>query len=177
MKLVRIAIPAALALVAWTPSSAALQKGEKELTGTVSYDSLDFDDDSKLTTTTLNVDFGYLLTARHEIGGRLFYSKVDTEIPPFVDESFDSTELGVFYHFNFGMEGATTPFLGAFYNTISGDLGDELDSRLGIEGGVKIYPWENGGFIIKGVWSQLTGANDGPDADGLGLFAGIGLRW
>jgi hypothetical protein len=37
--------------------------------------------------------------------------------------------------------------------------------------------WENGGFIIKGVWSQLSGADDNPDADGLGVFAGVGLKW
>ena len=177
MKLVRIAIPVALALIAWMPSSAALQKGNKELNATFSYDNIKDDEDNELTTTILDVDFGYLLTARHEIGGRLSYSKVETKVPPFVDDSTDSTEVGVFYHFNFGMEGMTTPFVGAFYTTISGDLGDQLDSRMGLEGGVKIYPWENGGFILKAVWSQLSGADNNPDADGLGVFAGVGLKW
>jgi len=177
MKLVRIAIPAALALIAWMPSSAALQKGNKELNATFSYDNIKDDDDNELTTTILSVDFGYLLTARHEIGGRLSYNKVETKVPGLFDDSTDSTELGAFYHFNFGMAGITTPFVGAFYTTISGDLGDQLDSRMGLEGGVKIYPWENGGFILKAVWSQLSGADDHPDADGLGVFAGVGLKW
>jgi hypothetical protein len=42
---------------------------------------------------------------------------------------------------------------------------------------VKIYPWANGGFILKAVWNQFTGADDNPDGDGLGLFGGIGLKW
>ena len=177
MKLSRIVIPAALALIAWMPSSAALEKGEKELNATFSYDNLDADDDTELTTTTVIVDFGYLLTSMHEIGGRFSYFKQELKDPFFGEDSSDSTEIGAFYHLNFGMEGMTTPFVGAFYTAISGDLGDVLDSRLGLEGGVKVYPWENGGFILKGVWSQLSGADDNPDADGLGLFAGVGLKW
>ena len=58
------------------------------------------------------------------------------------------TTLGVFYHFNFNLGGATTPFPGAFYSTIGGDEGDIVDSSYGIEGGVKIHPWENGGFLV-----------------------------
>ena len=175
MKLVRIAIPAALALVAWMPSSAALQKGEKELTASFSYNTVEFDNsDVETTDTTLDVDFGYLLTDRHEVGGRLQWFK--TEVDPDILDA-DGTTLGVFYHFNFGMEGICTPFVGAFYATIGGDQGDLVDSSYGIEGGVKIYPWENGGFVLKAVWSQMTGADDNPDADGLGLFAGVGLKW
>jgi hypothetical protein len=177
MKLVRIAIPAALALVAWMPSSAALQKGNKELTGSFSYQSRDFDDTSVETTDIdLVVDLGYLLTDRHEVGGRVtwFKTEVDTD---FGDEDFDGNSIGAFYHFNFGMEGSMTPFVGAFYTIVGGDLGDTIDSDYGIEGGVKIYPWENGGFILKAAWDQMTGADDNPDADGLGLFAGVGLKW
>ena len=175
MKRSRIVVLFALALLVALPASADLTKGEKEVTASFSYSTQDFDDsDVELTDMDLDVDFGYLLTERHEIGGRLAWSKTEVE-PGGLD--FDSTAFGVFYHFNFNLGGATTPFVGAFWTTIGGDEGDIVDSDYGIEGGVKIYPWENGGFIVKAVWDQFTGANDNPDGDGLGLFAGIGLRW
>ena len=55
MKLSRIAIPAALALIAWMPSSAALEKGNKELNATFSYDNIEDDDNNELTTTIIRM--------------------------------------------------------------------------------------------------------------------------
>jgi hypothetical protein len=177
MKLSRTVVLLALALVIAMPASAALKKGEKELTGSFSYSTQDFDDsDVETTDARLDIDLGYLLTDNHEIGGRLSWFKTEID-SSFIDEDLDGTALGVFYHFNFGMEGATTPFVGAFYTTVGGDEGDLIDSEYGIEGGAKFYPWENGGFILKAVWAQTTGADDFPDGDGLGLFAGVGIRW
>lgn len=176
MKSSRFVILAALVLVASMPAMAALKQGEKEVTGSFSYQTQNFDSpsDVEIKDTQLDVDFGYLLTDQHEIGGRLQWFK--TEVDPGGFDS-DGTAFGVFYHFNFGMEGSMTPFIGAFYTTIGGDQGDFVDSDMGIEGGVKVYPWENGGFIFKAVWDQFTGADDNPDGDGLGLFGGVGIKW
>ena len=175
MRLSRIVVLMALALVVTMPAMADLKKGDKELTASFSYSTQDFDDsDVELTDIDLNVDFGYLLTDRHEVGGRLNWFKTEVE-PGGLD--FDGNSFGAFYHFNFNLGGAMTPFVGAFYTVVGGDEGDIVDSDYGIEGGLKIYPWENGGFIVKAVWDQFTGANDNPDGDGLGLFAGVGLKW
>ena len=177
MKSSRNVILAALVLVAAMPVSAALKDGEKELTGSFSYRTRDFDDsDFETTDAQLNVDLGFLLTDNHEVGGRISWFKSEVESG---GESLDAdgNAIGAFYHFNFGMEGSMTPFVGAFYTIVGGDLGDTLDSDYGIEGGLKIYPWDNGGFIVKAVWDQFTGADDFPDGDGLGLFAGVGLKW
>lgn len=175
MKVSRIVVLIAMALLVSMPAMADLKKGDKEVTASFSYSTQDFDDSElELTDTQLDVDFGYLLTDRHEIGGRLQWFK--TEVEPFGFDA-DGTTLGVFYHFNFNLGGAPTPFAGAFYSTIGGDEGDIVDSSYGIEGGVKIYPWENGGFILKAVWNQFTGADGNSDGDGLGFFGGVGLKW
>jgi len=119
---------------------------------------------------------GFMLTDQHEVGGRLSWFKSEFDSST-VNSDVDGNAIGAFYHFNFGMEGSMTPFVGAFYTIVGGDLGDIIDSDYGIEGGVKVYPWENGGFVFKAVWDQFTGSDNNPDGDGLGLFAGVGLKW
>jgi hypothetical protein len=176
MKTSRIAIAiVALAFVASVPAMAALEAGQKELTASFGYSKQEFDDsDVEVTDSNLDVDFGYLLTDNHEVGARLSWFKAETDPGGF---DIDGTAIGAFYHFNFGTEGSMTPFVGPFYTFVGGDAGDTVDSAYGAEGGLKIYPWENGGFIVKLVWSQFTGADSFPDGDGIDINAGISLRW
>ena len=103
MKSSRIVILAALALIVAMPAVAGLKDGEKELTGSFSYQTRDFDDSSVETTDIqLNVDLGFMLTDNHEVGGRVswFKNEIDTD---FGDEDTDGNAIGAFYHFNFGM--------------------------------------------------------------------------
>jgi opacity protein-like surface antigen len=178
----KIAIAALVLVLAAAPALAAeTAQGDQELAFTFSYSDTDFGDVDgidlgELKTTVLEGRWGYYLTGMHELGLDVSYAKTELE-----DLDTDSTTLGIFYNLNFQTAGSAIPYIGAFVDTLSGDLGDSYSLAYGLEGGVKIYPWEHAGFNLRASWTQLTGDdNDGfeiPDADAIGLGAGLLVKW
>lgn len=148
-----------------------LKKSDKELGFTFSYSDISPDQGDDLSTTVLDGFFGWLLTDHHEVGGLLTYT--ETEVG---NASTDSSAFGVFYDYNFQAGTNLNPYVGGHYQTIGGDQGDFLDSRYGLRGGIKIYPWSNGGFNFGLSWDQFTGADNFGDADGTTLFGGVLIK-
>lgn len=175
MKKLLVSIGIVMLLVGTTSVAMAdqLKKGDKEMLFSFSYEDLSFDGGGDLKTTDLSGAFGYLLTDANELGGTLLYSKVDAGS----GGSVDSTLLGIFYHYNFKAGTNLNPYIGGFYNFVSGDTGDVFDNVYGLELGIKVYPWSNGGFNFGVNYSQWTGADTNPDADGLRAFAGVLLKF
>lgn len=165
----------ALTLLVASPALAdSLRKGQKEINFDFSYSKLEGDDSNQsLKTTLLTGMFGYMLTDGHEVGGILQYSK--SEISG--SASSDSTLFGAFYHYNFQAGPNINPYLGANLATIGGDLGDVFDTAYGIEGGVKVWPWSNGGFQFGVRYTKYQGADNFEDGTETALFGGVGIKF
>lgn len=170
----RLAAILAVALAATSLASAeVLRQDESEINFAFSYNDLDPDGfGTDIKTTTLAGSYGYMLTDGHEIGGRLSYLK--TEVG---DADVDSTQLGAFYQYNFRGGEMLNPYLGGTFSFFAGDLGDFYDYAYGVEGGLKVWPWQNAGFNFGLSWEELTGADDFEDASSMTLFGGIGIKF
>ena len=165
----------AVLVCSWAVANAGqVAKGDKELAFSFSYVDFSFDDGGgDLKDMSLAARFGYLLTDTHEVGGVFSYLKHEETGSP--DE--DGTGFGAFYNYNFKAGTNMNPYLEAHYQVIGGDAGDVVDSQYGLAVGIKMYPWDNGGFRFGVSWDQLTGADSNPDGDGIVAFAGIQLKW
>ena len=161
-----------------------LKKGEMETSAMFSYSEVDprmgID---KLKQTQLMGAFGYLLTDGHEVGGELTYMKEEQG-----NASIDSTLFGVFYNYNFKAGTNLNPYVGAQVGSISGSgsggdtsFSQPYSAYYGVQGGIKIYPWKNGGFNVGLRWDNWSGKTlNGikfDDAKVLQLAAGILIKW
>jgi hypothetical protein len=134
-------------------------------------------DDVETTDTRLDLAYGRYLTDSHEVGALVTYFENEIDIGP-ESESVDGTGLGAFYHFNFQTAGMITPYLGVNASFLGGDIGDVYDFQYGIEGGIKVYPFEHAGILVGVEWSQLQSDVDGlDDADGLAFGVGLMIRF
>jgi hypothetical protein len=173
-----IAVLIAIVACGWVAQADQLAKGDNELVFDFSYEDFSVDSPSPgvsgVDTKDINLAgrWGYLLTNRHEVGGVIDYSKSEVG-----SADSDSIGIGAFYAYNFAAGTNLNPFLEGHFLTIGGDAGDVFDNQYGIAGGVKVYPWENGGFDFGVSWDQLKGASSFPDADGFTLFGGILVKW
>jgi hypothetical protein len=168
----RAAITAAAMLLAPWAHAGFLAEGEMELAFSFAYSDLSVDGGPSATNVVLTGRFGFLLTDTHELGIVLDYADLEDFSGPRGDE----IGTGAFYHFNFQAGADMNPYVGGFYTFIGGDAGDVWDTSYGLEAGVKLFPWDSGGFNFGVRWSQLTG--DAPaDASGIDAFAGIQLKW
>lgn len=168
-----LSLGAVLAFVCGTAAFAdTLKKGNMELSFAFSYDDLSPDSGEDAKTYNLDGAWGYLLTDRNELGATLSYAKVEGG-----GVSADAMRYGAFYNFNFAAGDMANPYIGAQIEGFSGDLSDFYDMSYGISGGVKFYPWANGGFNFGARYDWLTGADDFEDATDLRFFAGVNVKW
>ena len=163
-----------LPMAGWSADAA---KGPNEVAGRLSYANVDLGP-AETTDTEFNLAYGRYLTENHEVGLTATYVKNEIEEEDFGSESVDGMGVGAFYHFNFTTSGMITPFLGASVGFIGGDIGDLYDYQYGIEGGIKVYPFENAGVSVGLAWQQLVAAEDEwDDADGLAFAIGLLIRF
>lgn len=152
-------------------------KGQNEMAGSLTYTNLD-SGFIETTETQVDLSYGRYLTDSHEVGARVTYYETEIEEEGFGSESIDGMGFGVFYHFNFVTSSVVTPFLGANVSWLGGDVGDVYDFQYGIEGGIKVYPFEHAGVVIGLEWAQLQAAeNYYDDADGLSFAVGLLIRF
>jgi hypothetical protein len=152
-------------------------KGQNEIAGRLSYANVDAGP-VETTETDFSLSYGRYLTDSHQVGLIASYFDQEIEEEGFGSVSADGTALGAFYHFNFLTSGIITPFLGVNASFLGGDIGDVYDFQYGIEGGIKVYPFEHAGFAFGIEWSQLQASEDYyEDADGLAFGAGLLIRF
>jgi hypothetical protein len=143
--------------------------GSNEFSGSASY--TDIEDVSQ---TVLELTYGRYLTRMHEVGITAGYIEFDLGDLG----SIDGTSLGGFYHLNFPTSGSVTPYIGVMATKNGGDLGDAYDFSYGASAGIKVYPFEHGGFFLSVSYEELQGAEDFiPDANGTAVEAGLLLRF
>ncbi len=167
-------------------AAGGLEEGDSEVTLRGSFSDLDrgseggFDLGSS-ENTGFSMSWGRLVSGGHEFGLLVGYGKddIDGGDDPEEDERFDQSRFGGFYNYNFSTGSDTmTPYAGAFVATLGGDLGDLYDLSYGAELGVKIYPWEHGGFSAGLNYTELKSDAQGlPDADAISLGFGILLKY
>ncbi len=166
-------------------AAGGLEEGDSEVTLRGSYSDTDFGSEGGFNfgsteETDFSMSWGRLISGGHEFGLLVGYVKQDVEGGDlFADESSDGTRFGGFYNYNFSTGSDTmTPYVGAFVATLGGDLGDAYDLSYGAELGVKIYPWEHGGFSAGLGYTELKSDAQGlPDADAISLGFGILLKY
>jgi hypothetical protein len=149
-----------------------LEKGDTEINFAFTFQQQDIDDsDLDPELTSLSGSFGYLLTDAHELGAILGYTDLKIE-----NESTDLFSFGAFYHYNFRAAENLNPYVGAQIATVTGD--DAVsDSSYGLTAGVKMYPWENGGFNFGVSYDQFAGDGDNPDSNTINVFAGVLIKF
>jgi hypothetical protein len=163
---------AVLVLVSGSSAFAGqLAKGDWEFLFDFSYSKFSPDTGSDEKSTDITGRAGYLLTDAHEVGGVLEYGKDENGV------SFDSTAFGAFYHYNFKAGTNMNPYVGAQYTFFGGDFGDFYESASGLTAGIKVYPWDNGGFNFGVLWENWSGEDFVEDADVTGLFGGVQLKY
>ncbi len=113
-----------------------------------------------------------MITKGNELGFSLNYSKVDNDLV-----SVDGMGIGLWYNYNFRAGDMFNPYLGANYIFYTGDIGDIFDSSYGVQGGVKIWPWENAGMNFGMRYQWNTGAGDMAGRDPVHLFAGVLIKF
>jgi len=170
-------ICALLVLVAGAGTAAVadpLKKGDNELSFLFSYTDTSFDTPGadNLKTTSLDLTWGYLFTDGFEAGIGLGYLKFDAGSLG----DTDSTNILPFFQYNFST-GNANPYIGVHYIFFSGDTGDVYDDGYGVDAGIKLYPWSNGGFNFGVSWEQWNGADGFDDADTLTVGAGVLIKW
>ncbi len=173
MRKVLPAILSVLVLVSALPATAGgLEAGNRELAASAWYVDMDIDDAS-FKMTNLTGQFGWAFADGHELEVLVGYWKIDLD-----GWDVDGLIWGLGYTYNFSTEGNVVPFLGVEVAKIDGDLGDLYDMTWGAVGGIKVYPWEHGGFRVGVRWGKMNSNMDGlSDADLLGLDAGVVLRF
>jgi len=179
-----VAIVAAMLTVCGLCMAGGPEKGENETAFRLSYSDTDFGSTGGLDfgssqDTDVSLAYGWYLTDSHELGLSLGYVKQEIKggsLGP--DASIDGTQFGGFYNYNFSAGTTLTPYLGASLATMGGDLGDAYDFSYGVEFGVKVYPFEHGGFSFGLSYSELLSDTPGlPDASGINLGAGLLLKY
>ena len=170
--------------VAGAAAAGELQKGDNEVAFEAAYSDTDFGssegfDLGSTKETDLSLSYGWLVTDHHEFGLVAGYFKQDIDGGDvFANAEVDGTRLGGFYTYNFGNYGNVTPYVGGVISTLGGDLGDSFDLQYAAEVGIKVYPWEHGGFNVGLGYFQLTADAPGlDDADGLNLGIGVLLKY
>ena len=153
-----------------TALAGQLAKGESEVSaGFIFSDSSSGDDD--LQTIDLSLGWGRMLTDAHEVGGFLGYQKADDG-----DFSLDGGSLGAFYNYNFAAGTNMNPYLGVNVSTFFGDLFEAANFGYGVEAGIKVWPWDNGGFNFGIGWESIDTDFDST-VDTLSAFMGIRLKY
>ena len=156
-----VAVPTATAM------AQGLEKGDTEIGVSLSFINVNRGGSSN-ESARLAVEYGRMLTDRHEIGGVLIYTK---------QNEFDAPRFGAFYHYNFSARGNLTPFLGGQVTYIGGDLGNTYDFALGAFAGVKVYPFEHAGFQTGLRYDRIEGDGPSPDATELALFGSLRIKF
>ncbi len=154
-----------------TALAGQLAQGESEVTAGFSFEDVSSDGgDSQ--TIDLSLGWGRMLTDAHEVGGMLGYSKLDFDS----EGSVDGGTLGAFYNYNFAAGTNMNPYLGVNVATFFGDLSDFYNFGYGVEAGIKVWPWDNGGFTFGIGWDSTDTEFDSTD-DTLSAFMGIRLKY
>jgi hypothetical protein len=167
------------------PSAAAtLGKGDNEIELSMSYSDLDIGSSSGLDLGSeerleLTLLYGRLLTDGFEIGLLTSYSDQEIDGGDIVaDESSDTSSIGAFIAYNFLTGETVIPYLVGTLEIIGGDGGDLYDTAYGAGGGIKIYPFEHGGFRFGVNFTKLNSDLPGlPDGDVLSAGGGLLLKW
>lgn len=159
-------------------------KGENEFSLSASYSKLDFGvaagyDLGSTTDSSVGLSYGWMLTDMHEVGFVVSYMKQEFEGGDFFESmDTDGTGFGGFYNLNVKTTGNITPYVGASVIKYGGDMGDAYDIQYGIDGGIKLYPFEHGGIVFSLNYAKLKADMDEmPDADAIGLGVGMILKY
>lgn len=142
-----------------------------EIAGRFSYSDVSFGDvDAK--ETELVFSYGRYLTDAHQVGVSVGYNELEAD-----GSSVDGSSLGGFYTYNFVTPGIYTPFLGVNFDILGGDIGDFYDFGYGVSVGLKIYPFQNAGFLVGVAYQELSGKDGVEDADGFNFEVGLLIRF
>jgi hypothetical protein len=160
---------AACMLLALPTPGVAQDRGQSEVSGTLSYTDID-----NASTTNIALSYGRYLTPQHEVGLTGSYEEVDIDGAG----SVSGTTIGAFYEFNFDSGGNMVPFIGVDAAYIGGDLGDAYEYGYGASAGLKLYPYEHVGVIMGVAYQNLVGAENWiDDSDGFNVNVGLSLRF
>lgn len=171
----------ALILVLFTTTLATagqLQKGDNEVAFRFSFTDVDLgSNQGDVTNFDLAIGYGSLLTDNHELGVSAGYTKTEINGPG-VDSDVDGGRWGVFYNLNFGSQGNITPYIGFDFRVFGGDLGDIFEYGYGVEAGIKVYPFDHGGFTAGLAYSkQEPSRSSQPSANTLSIGVGLALKY
>jgi hypothetical protein len=152
--------------------AATLERGEKELTFKFSWTRFDpgVSGEDKVQNVNLEGTFGYLFTGAQEIGGLVTYSHRSD------GSTATDKGLGVFYHYNFTVGEVLSPYLGARV-TMLGRQDSAYKAAYGALAGLKVFPWAHGGFNVELAYDEYERDKAEKNAQQLGLFAGVLLKW
>lgn len=147
-----------------------LEKGDRELSFSLSFSDLDFDASSvgDSDSTELTATFGYLLTDHHEVG-------VGAAV--FEGNGSSSSILVLFYSYNFRAAANVNPYIGGQFLAYNGDIGDLFDTAYGLVAGIKVFPWSHGGFFFGVSYREIQGASSVLDATELNAFSGLRVKF
>lgn len=134
--------------------------------------------DTTIITTTLQ--YGYFITAAHEVGGQVLFDLFDTNIE---NQDEDTLELSAYYNYNFRQSSRTWYYVGADlgWRTIDSDaLGNSDSAAYGVHVGMRQWLTPQISLFIQPFYkrSEIEVTTDSnADEDRYGIVYGFGFSF